>query len=153
MLTCQRDLVYLPEGVHYLNCAYMGPLLKSVEEAGIAAVRRRRDPTSITPADFFTDAERARTLFGQLVSCPAERVSLVPSVSYATAIVAKNLELRPVPQQRLRVAPSLRRGGRRAAHRRSARGGRGTRRGVERAAAGGDRRRHRAGGAGERALG
>jgi selenocysteine lyase/cysteine desulfurase len=94
MLTCQRDLVHLPEGLHYLNCAYLGPLLKSVEEAGLAAVQRRRDPTSITPASFFTDADRARALFGRLVGCPAERVAIVPSVSYATAVVAKNLELR-----------------------------------------------------------
>ncbi|HEX9938014.1 MAG TPA: hypothetical protein VGB15_12860, partial [Longimicrobium sp.] len=94
MLICQRDLVHLPEGLHYLNCAYLGPLLKSVEEAGLAAVQRRRDPTSITPASFFTDADRARALFGRLVSCPAERVAIVPSVSYATAVVAKNLELR-----------------------------------------------------------
>ncbi len=93
MLTCQRDLVHLPEGLHYLNCAYLGPLLKSVEEAGIAAVRRRRDPTSITPVDFFSDAKRARELFGRLVSCPAERVAIVPSVSYAVATVAKNLRL------------------------------------------------------------
>lgn len=93
MLTCQRDLVHLPEGLHYLNCAYMGPLLKSVEEAGIAAVRRRRDPTSITAADFFTDADRARALFGRLVNAPADRVSLVPSVSYAMATVARNARL------------------------------------------------------------
>ncbi|HET7229690.1 MAG TPA: aminotransferase class V-fold PLP-dependent enzyme [Longimicrobium sp.] len=94
MLSCQRDLVHLPEGLHYLNCAYMGPLLKSVEEAGIEGIRRRRDPTSLTPADFFTGADRARALFGELVNAPAERISLVPSVSYAIAIVARNLELR-----------------------------------------------------------
>jgi len=93
MLTCQRDLVHLPEGLHYLNCAYMGPLLKSVEEAGLEAVKRRRDPTRITPEDFFTGAERARALFGQLVNCAADRVAIVPSVSYATATVARNLSL------------------------------------------------------------
>ncbi|HET7462614.1 MAG TPA: aminotransferase class V-fold PLP-dependent enzyme [Longimicrobium sp.] len=94
MLTCQRDLVHLPEGLHYLNCAYMGPLLKSVEEAGVAALRRRRDPTSITAPDFFTGADRARALFGELVNAPADRVSIVPSVSYAIATVAKNARLR-----------------------------------------------------------
>jgi len=93
MLSCQRDLVHLPDGLHYLNCAYMGPLLKSVEDAGIAAVRRRRDPTSIKPDDFFAGAQRARGLFGQLVNCPGERVAIVPSVSYAMAAVAKNLAL------------------------------------------------------------
>ncbi|HEX6747749.1 MAG TPA: aminotransferase class V-fold PLP-dependent enzyme [Longimicrobium sp.] len=94
MPSCQRELFHLPEGLHYLNCAYMGPLLKSVEAAGIAAVQRRRDPTSITAADFFTDSDRARGLFGRLVNCAAERVAIVPAVSYAAAAVARNLDLR-----------------------------------------------------------
>ena len=95
MLSCQRGLFHLPEGAHYLNCAYMGPLLASVEEAGIAAVRSRRDPTRILPADFFSGADRARGLFGRLIGCAAERVAIVPGVSYAMATAAKNLALRP----------------------------------------------------------
>jgi selenocysteine lyase/cysteine desulfurase len=94
MLSCQREAFHLPEHLHYLNCAYMGPLLKSVEAAGIAALRRRHDPTSMTPADFFAGADRVRGLFGRLVSCPAERVAIVPAVSYAMATVAKNVDLR-----------------------------------------------------------
>jgi selenocysteine lyase/cysteine desulfurase len=94
MLTCQRDLVHLPDGLHYLNCAYLGPLLKSVEEAGIEAIRQRRDPSSIVPSDWFTDSDRARGLFGRLVNCAPERVAIVPAVSYAMATVAKNVRLR-----------------------------------------------------------
>jgi selenocysteine lyase/cysteine desulfurase len=94
MLTCQRDLVHLPDGVHYLNCAYMAPLLKSVEAAGIAALHRRRDPTAITADDFFTDPDRARALFARLVGCDAVRVAIVPGVSYGIATVAKNVTLR-----------------------------------------------------------
>jgi selenocysteine lyase/cysteine desulfurase len=92
MLSCQRDRFHLPDGLHYLNCAYMGPLLKRVEEAGIEAVRRRRDPTGITPADFFTGADRARRLFARLVDAPdPSRVALIPSVSYGIATAARNL--------------------------------------------------------------
>ncbi|HEX8903909.1 MAG TPA: aminotransferase class V-fold PLP-dependent enzyme, partial [Longimicrobiaceae bacterium] len=94
MLSCQRELFYLPEGLHYLNCAYLGPLLKTVEEAGITAVRRRRDPAAITPDAWFTDSDRARGLFGRLVGCDRQRVSLVPAVSYAIATAAKNVRLR-----------------------------------------------------------
>lgn len=94
MLSCQRDLFHLPEGLHYLNCAYLGPLLKSVEEAGIAAVRRRRDPSAITPDAWFTDSDHARGLFGRLVGCDGQRVALVPAVSYAIATVTRNLRLR-----------------------------------------------------------
>jgi selenocysteine lyase/cysteine desulfurase len=94
MLSCQRDLVHLPDGVHYLNCAYMAPLLKPVEEAGIAALARRRDPTAITAPDFFTGADRARALFARLVGGEAARVAIIPGVSYAMATVAKNVRLR-----------------------------------------------------------
>ena len=93
MLSCQRDLFHLPQGLHYLNCAYLGPLLKSVEEAGITAIRGRRDPSAITPDAWFTDSDRLRGLFGRLVGCPAERVAIVPAVSYAVATVARNLRL------------------------------------------------------------
>ncbi|HSU12566.1 aminotransferase class V-fold PLP-dependent enzyme [Longimicrobium sp.] len=94
MLSCQRELFHLPDGLHYLNCAYMGPLLRSVEEAGIAAVRRRRDPGALVPRDWFTGTARARELFAQLVGCDAARVAISPGVSYAAATVARNLELR-----------------------------------------------------------
>jgi hypothetical protein len=36
MLECQRKFFSLPHDLHYLNCAYMSPLPRSVEEAGIA---------------------------------------------------------------------------------------------------------------------
>lgn len=94
MPSCQRDLVHLPDGLHYLNCAYMAPLLKSVEAAGIAALARRRDPTSITASDFFTGADRARALFAELVGGDAARVAVIPGVSYGMATIAKNLRLR-----------------------------------------------------------
>ena len=95
MLTSQRHLFSLPEGEHYLNCAYLSPLARPVEEAGIAALLRRRDPTSIRAGDFFTDARRVRELFARLVNAPdPSRVALIPAVSYGTATVASNLRLR-----------------------------------------------------------
>ena len=94
MPSCQRDLVHVPDKLHYLNCAYMAPLLKSVEAAGIEALRRRHDPTSIAATDFFTDADRARALFAELVGGEAPRVAIIPGVSYGMATIAKNLRLR-----------------------------------------------------------
>lgn len=94
MLSCQRDAFTLPEGEHYLNCAYMSPLPKAVEEAGIAGIRRKRNPAAITPDDFFSGADRARSLFGQLVGASPARIAIIPAVSYAAALVARNLPLR-----------------------------------------------------------
>jgi selenocysteine lyase/cysteine desulfurase len=91
MLSCQADRFSLPAGVHYLNGAYMSPLLDSVEEAGIDAIRRKRFPVDITPVDFFEPADAARDRFARLVhAVDPERVAILPSVSYGIAVAARN---------------------------------------------------------------
>jgi selenocysteine lyase/cysteine desulfurase len=90
----KRHLFSLPAGEHYLNCAYMSPLARPVEEAAVQALVRRRDPTSIRAEDFFADADTARGLFARLVNADPSRIAIVPSVSYGMATVAKNLSLR-----------------------------------------------------------
>ncbi len=94
-LSCQKHLFHLDAEVHYLNGAYMSPMMASVEEAGLRALLRKRQPDKISPQDFFTDPERLRGLFARLVNAPlAEQVALIPAVSYGMAAVAKNLPLR-----------------------------------------------------------
>lgn len=95
MLTCQKNLFSLPERLHYLNCAFMAPMARSVEEAGIAGIRRRRDPSSVQIEDFFEACNRLRALFGQLIHAPADSVAIIPSASYGVATIAANL---PVEQ-------------------------------------------------------
>jgi selenocysteine lyase/cysteine desulfurase len=95
MSDSKRHLFSLPDGEHYLNCAYLSPLARPVEDAATAALLMRRDPTRIRPVDFFTDADRARESFARLVHAPdPSRVAIIPSVSYGMATVARNLELR-----------------------------------------------------------
>lgn len=95
ILACQKDLFSLPDDVHYLNCAYMSPMLKSVEEAGIQGMIRKRTPYRITTADFFYEPQTARELIARLINAPnAASIALIPSVSYGMAIVAKNLHIR-----------------------------------------------------------
>lgn len=91
MIDCQRTQFSLPADAHYLNCAYMGPLSRRTQEAGAAAVLRKADPTRIAVDDFFAESDRARGLFATLIGAPAERIALVPAVSYALAIVERNL--------------------------------------------------------------
>ncbi len=93
MLTCQRSEFSLPADVHYLNAAFMSPLPRRVEEAGVAGLRRKRDPTRISAEDFFRDSDRARSLFGALVGAPPERIAIVPAVSYGVALAASNLHV------------------------------------------------------------
>ncbi len=94
-MECQRDLFSLPTGQHYLNCAYMSPLLKAVETAGIRGLRRKAVPAEIGPADFFAPAEELRHAFAQLIHTSPERVALVPAVSYGMGIATANIALRP----------------------------------------------------------
>ncbi len=95
-LPCQREAFSLPPDLHYLNCAYMSPLPRAVEEAGIRGMRRKRNPAAISPADFFTDCDALRELFADLVNAPSPRdVAILPSVSYGVAVAARNLPLEP----------------------------------------------------------
>jgi len=94
MLACQQELFDLPAGEHFLNCAYMGPLPRTVQEAGVAGIRAKAAPLAIGPEDFFRDADRARALFAGLIGAPRpERVAILPSVSYGMAVVARNVKL------------------------------------------------------------
>ena len=90
-MKCQKHLFQIPEGIHYLNCGYMSPLLKSVEEKGIEGMRRKRNPTAIKPVDFFTGVVGVREKFGRLVNCQPTQVAVMPSVSYGMNSVITNI--------------------------------------------------------------
>jgi selenocysteine lyase/cysteine desulfurase len=90
-LACQRATFSLPSDVHYLNCAYLGPLPRASQEAGVAAVARKANPTTIRPADFFSESNVARQLFAELINAgDPTRIALIPAVSYGVATVARN---------------------------------------------------------------
>lgn len=94
LLACQRADFSLPRDVHYLNCAYMGPLPRVAEEAGVAAIRRKTVPTRIVPPDAFWETDRLRELFAGLVHVDdPQRVAIQPGVSYGVATAARNLSV------------------------------------------------------------
>ncbi len=93
ILENQRELYEIPEGVAYLNCAYMSPQLRSAREVGERAVARKSRPWEITPDDFFEDVEKSRALFARLVGAEADGVALIPSVSYGIAVAAANVKV------------------------------------------------------------
>jgi selenocysteine lyase/cysteine desulfurase len=94
-LESQRHLFDIPEGVTYLNCAYMSPQPVTVSVAGREAMDRKARPWEISPADFFDDSEELRGLFARLVNGDPEGVALVPSASYGLAVAAANLHVEP----------------------------------------------------------
>ncbi len=89
----QRHRFQLHDDAHYLNGAYMSPLMKSVEEAGIRGMQRKRNPGDITPDDFFDEADSVRTLFAELINARSEQIAIIPSVSYGLASAIRNLPL------------------------------------------------------------
>ncbi len=92
MLDNQKHLFNLPDHPIYLNNAYMGPQLKSVEQVGIENLQRKSRPFEITPEDFFTEKEVLRSRFAELIdtkdpSC----IAIIPSVSYGIANALANI--------------------------------------------------------------
>ena len=87
----QRHLFDIPEDVAYLNCAYMGPLMHSVIEAGERGIRAKAKPWGISSDDFFSGVELARRRFADVIGADAEGVALVPSASYGLSCAARNI--------------------------------------------------------------
>ena len=91
MIPSQRHRFAIPNGVHYLNCAYMAPLSHTVSEAMVAGARRKEQPWTYRPEDFFISVETFRTRGADLLGVAADDLAIVPSVSYALATAAANL--------------------------------------------------------------
>ncbi len=93
-IPCQRHLFDIPKDLAWFNCAYMGPLMHEVMEAGVRGVRIKGHPWRIKAPDFFIDPDRARALFARLVGVEARDVAIVPAASYGMSLAARNLPLR-----------------------------------------------------------
>ena len=92
-MKCQKKKFYLEfDDTTYINAAYMSPLLRSVEEAGIRGLRKKRLPYKLQKKDFFDHVDLLRSLYNQLINGDADdRIVVIPSASYALANIARNL--------------------------------------------------------------
>jgi selenocysteine lyase/cysteine desulfurase len=95
MLTCQKDFFSLPDNLHYLNGAYMSPLSKAVEAAGIRGIAQKVVPSRIRPDDFFSQCNLARERFATIVNALPQRVAIILAASYGMSTVARNLNPQP----------------------------------------------------------
>jgi selenocysteine lyase/cysteine desulfurase len=95
IISNQKHLYAIPEGVTYLNCANMSPLMKAVDQAGIRAIEQRREPWTISGDQWFGPAEELRSLFAGLIGAEKDHVALIPSASYGIAIAKNNIRLLP----------------------------------------------------------
>jgi selenocysteine lyase/cysteine desulfurase len=93
IIPCQKHLFDIPPGIHYLNCAYISPMMRRAKAAAEIGLERESHPWEIKPVDFFEPVEQARGLFAQLIGASADDIAIVPSTSYGIATAAKNLPL------------------------------------------------------------
>lgn len=94
MLSCQKHLFSLESHFHYINGAYMSPLLKSAELAGYESIKTKLRPYRLSISDFFTNVETLRGLFAQLINAEnPQQVAITPSASYGLSTVAHNLNV------------------------------------------------------------
>jgi selenocysteine lyase/cysteine desulfurase len=93
MISHQKKKFSLPTGSIYLNGAYMSPLLKEAERAGIKGIKTKKNPAELTAEDFFTGSKKLRAEFAKLINAKEqERIAVIPSASYGLASVAKNIK-------------------------------------------------------------
>ncbi|MFT5520066.1 MAG: selenocysteine lyase/cysteine desulfurase [Enterobacterales bacterium] len=93
MIDCQKELFDIPEGITYLNAAYMGPITKEAAKIGKQAVENKLNPWSITINDFFETPNKIYELASKLIDAEALDMAIIPSVSYGIANAAKNITL------------------------------------------------------------
>lgn len=93
-MNCKKSEFNLDTTVTYLNCAYMSPVMRCVEDAGIRGIRKKRKPNVISGSDFFSESDELRHEFSKLINAEHNnQCVIIPSVSYGMANVAKNLKL------------------------------------------------------------
>lgn len=95
VIACQRDLFDIPDDLAWINCAQHSPALKTVFDAGLGGLERKRHPWTLGPAQYQEDVMRARTLFAGLIGATAADISFMPSASYGLSLAAKNLTIGP----------------------------------------------------------
>ncbi|HHK74315.1 MAG TPA: aminotransferase class V-fold PLP-dependent enzyme, partial [Rhizobiales bacterium] len=94
MIVNQRHLFDLPDDIAYLNCAYMSPLMKTVQDEGRKGIEAKARPWELSPPDFFTRSEAARAAFARIIGAAADDIAIIPSVSYGISLAARNLPLK-----------------------------------------------------------
>ena len=93
-LKSQQNLFNIDEDIIYLNTASFSPGFKSVETAGVTAVKRKSQPELRQNSDLFEPVIALRKLFAKVIDeDDYNRVVTVPSVSYGMANVANNIVL------------------------------------------------------------
>jgi len=89
-----KDQFDFPDNIIYFNTASFSPAFKSVESAGINAVKAKSRPDHFQSSDLFQPVIELRKLFTKIIDAEDfNRVVAIPSVSYGMANAARNIKL------------------------------------------------------------
>ncbi len=94
MLTNKRHLFDIPQDIAYFNAGYITPISKAAAQAGAEGIARKSNPWTLSPANFFDETLKLKTLFASLVNASSDDIAIIPSASYGLASVAKNVALK-----------------------------------------------------------
>ena len=92
MLISQKHLFTIDESIHYLNCAYMGPILKEAELASQNAIKKQRNPHTFFPNDFFNTTSEIKNEFSKIIASHPQEIAIMPSTSYGFASALNNIK-------------------------------------------------------------
>ena len=93
-LTSLKNEFDFPDDVVYLNTASFSPAFKSVEKAGLDAVKRKNRPDLYESSDLFNPVSELKQLFAKVIDTDDyNRIVTIPSVSYGLANAANNITL------------------------------------------------------------
>lgn len=94
-MLCQKDKFSLAEDITYLNCAFMSPLPKLVEQAAQKGISQKAQPYLMTGNDFFEETEQVREVYARIIGTKEpKRIVSIPSSSYGIAVVAHNVSIK-----------------------------------------------------------
>lgn len=91
MMECQKKLFTIDQNIHYLNCAYMAPILKSAELASIKAIEKQRNPINFSPENFFETSQQIRAEYSKIIKSKASEIAVMPSTSYGFSSALNNI--------------------------------------------------------------
>jgi len=86
-----KALFSLPDDIHYINGAYMSPLLKTAADAGRKAILQKENPTLLSQEDFFLPVTEAKQSYARLINASPAQIAVIPSASYGFASAFNNL--------------------------------------------------------------
>ena len=91
MINCQKKLFSISNNIHYFNCAYMAPILKSAELASIKAIEKQRNPINFKPNNFFDHSQEIRIEYSKIINSKPNEIAIMPSTSYGFSSALNNI--------------------------------------------------------------